>query len=191
MSNVIAICKIKSVSPVSFSKYVQEPKLNKELPKDYEERTWQEKAHYDEKNDVFIPGTMFKNCISAAAKYLSMKVPGGGKATYTKNFEAGIMCFAPVYIGVKKENLTKEKLFVPSDGRRGGTTRVEKCFPIIKEWEGEVEFVIVDSLITKDVFQKHLEEAGNLIGIGRFRPRNNGYYGRFTVESIDWRVVND
>ena len=32
-----------------------------------------------------------------------------------------------------------------------------------------------------------LREAGKFIGIGRFRPRNNGYYGRFDVESVDWK----
>ena len=38
--------------------------------------------------------------------------------------------------------------------------------------------------ITLSVFRKHLEEAGKFIGIGRFRPRNNGFYGRFEVKEI-------
>lgn len=182
----IAKCRIKSVSPLSFSKHVDVDKLNKELPKDYEVRTWREKIHYDNNNDVFIPGSMFKNCLAGSAKFLSMQVPGKGKSTYTKNFEAGIMCVNPVYINIKKDDVKHEWLFVPSDGRRGGTTRVSKCFPLIPNWEGMAEFIIIDSMITEDVFAKHLEEAGNLIGLGRFRPRNNGYYGRFAVESIEW-----
>ena len=39
---------------------------------------------------VFIPPNSLKNCLSEAAKFLSISVPGKGKATYTKNFEAGI-----------------------------------------------------------------------------------------------------
>jgi hypothetical protein len=31
-----------------------------------------------------------------------------------------------------------------------------------------------------------LQQAGNLIGIGAFRVRNNGSYGRYRVDSIDW-----
>ena len=37
-----------------------------------------------------------------------------------------------------------------------------------------------------DVFEDHLKEAGNFIGVGRFRPRMNGFYGRFKVDKIDW-----
>ena len=32
----------------------------------------------------------------------------------------------------------------------------------------------------------HLKEAGQFIGLGRFRPRKNGYYGRFEIVSIAW-----
>ena len=63
-----AICKIKSISPLSFSKHVSVEKLPKELAKDYEARTWKERTHYDEKGEVFIPGSMFKNSLSEAAK---------------------------------------------------------------------------------------------------------------------------
>lgn len=34
------------------------------------------------------------------------------------------------------------------------------------------------------IVQRYLEEAGRLIGIGRFRPSNGGYYGRFNVETF-------
>lgn len=181
-----AICKIKSISPLSFSKHVSVEKLPKELAKDYEARTWKERTHYDEKGGVFIPGSMFKNALSEAAKYLSMQIPGKGKSTYTKHFAAGLMCYEPVNLGIKIDDVLPEWLFVPSDGRRGGTTRVEKCFPLIRQWKGTVTFLIIDSTITEDIFEAHLREAGSLIGIGRYRPRNNGYYGRFIVEDIQW-----
>lgn len=182
----VATCKLKSISPLSFSKHVEVEKLPKELAKDYEKRTWREKIHADHNNQVFIPGAMFKNCISGAAKYLSLQIPGKGKSTYTKHFEAGIMCYEPAYIGLKKDDVNEEWLFVPSDGKRGGTTRVLKCFPLVNEWEAEVKFIITDPTITRDVFEQHLQEAGHLIGIGRYRPRNNGYYGRFIIENVSW-----
>ena len=49
-----------------------------------------------------------------------------------------------------------------------------------------MRFYILDDTITEDVFKEHLEEAGKFIGIGRFRPRNNGFYGRFAVDKIEW-----
>jgi hypothetical protein len=127
------------------------------------------------------------NCLKSAATYLSIQIPGQGKAKYTKHFQSGVMVTEPITLDIKKEDVKHEWVFVPSDGRRGGTTRVEKCFPLIEEWEGEVDFYIFDDIITKDVFEKVLREAGQIMGIGRFRPNNWGYYGRFRVESIKWQ----
>jgi len=131
----------------------------------------------------------FKNCLSEAAKFLSVQIQGKGKATYTKHFEAGVLVMDALELPLKKEEVQGEWLFVPSDGKRGGGSRVMKCFPFIPNWKGEVKFYILDETITKDVFQKHLKEAGNFIGIGRFRPRNNGFYGRFKVVGLEWQEV--
>jgi hypothetical protein len=180
----LAKAYLKSIAPYGQSKYHSTEKLNKEIPRDYEARTWRERCHYDDKGQLFIPPMVFKNCLSEAAKFLSIQIPGKGKATYTKHFEAGVMVVKPLPLPIMKDEVEHEWLFVPSDGKRGGGTRVEKCFPLIHSWEGEVEFHIIDETITEDVFIKHLEEAGNLIGVGRFRPRNNGYYGRFEVIDV-------
>jgi hypothetical protein len=63
---------------------------------------------------------------------------------------------------------------------------VEKYFPVIQKWEGTAIFSILDETITEDVFFTHLEQAGKFIGLGSFRPRNNGYFGRFKPEMISW-----
>jgi len=182
-----AICELESFSPYGQGKYHSTEKESKELAKDYEARTWKERAHYDDDGKVFIPPMVFKNCLSEAAKYLKIQIPGEGKSTWTKHFEAGILVTDPLYIGVIKDDLEGEWLFVPSDGVRGGGKRVEKRFPVIKKWKGKVSFLILDEKITQDVFTHHLESAGNFIGIGRFRPRNNGYYGRFKVVKVEWK----
>jgi hypothetical protein len=187
MTMKTAVCHLRSSSPYSQSKYHSTAKLEKEIPKDYEARTWRERLHYDKKtHEVFIPPMAFKNCLSEAAKYLSIQIPGKGKATYTKHFEAGALVTDPLMIGIKRDDVDPNWLFVPADGRRGGTKRVEKCFPIIHEWEGEVTFYIFDETITKDVFTHVLEQAGRFIGVGTFRPRNNGYFGRFDVLKVSW-----
>jgi FMN phosphatase YigB (HAD superfamily) len=182
-----AICTLASISPYSQSKYVQEPKLNKELHGDYEKRTWRKKLHVDEKTgEVYIPPMAFANCIKEAAKYLSIKIPGEGQAKYTKHFEAGVMVVDRLNLGIPASHVLDEVLFVPSDGKRGGSKRVLKTFPLIDRWDGVVTFHILDDKITEDIFDKVLREAGQLIGIGRFRPRNCGYYGRFIVEDLEW-----
>lgn len=182
-----ATVTLQSVSPYSQSRhYTDPPKKPKESPRDYEERTWRERCHYDQTGMMYIPPMAFKNCISEAAKYLAQKIPGKGQATYTKHFESGVLVMEGLSLPATRENVKGEWLFVPSDGKRGGGKRVEKCFPVIHEWSGEVTFHILDETVTEEVFEQHLREAGNFIGIGRFRPRNNGFYGRFKVVKIEW-----
>lgn len=184
----IAECRLVSKSPYSQSRYYKMDKLNKELSAAYEERTWRERCHVNEDGFIIIPPMVFANAIKESAKYLSLPIPGQSRQLFTKHFEAGVLVTDPVVLPIKKDNVEGEWLFVPSDGKRGGGSRVEKCFPIIRNWEGVVKFFILDDIITEDVFKQVLDTCGNLIGIGRFRPRNWGYYGRFEAKSIKWKT---
>ncbi len=185
-----AIAHLKSVSPYSQSRHVNAdefPKLDKESARDYEKRGWRERCDVDDTGHIFMPPMAFKNALAEAAKYLSIQIPGKGKATYTKHVEAGILVVDPLPLPILKSEVEGEWLFLPSDGIRGSGKRVDKCYPVIRKWEGKVTFLIFDDTVTKDVFEHILSEAGKFIGIGRFRPRNNGFYGRFSVEKVDWK----
>lgn len=179
---------LESVSPYSQSRYYTVPKLERELAADYEERTWRERMHVTKDGQVFIPPMAFKNGLAEAAKYMGEQIPGKGKSTYTKHFEAGVLVVDRLDLPIKREDVQGERLFVPASGKRGDGKRVVKVFPLIQEWSGVVTFYVLDEIITKDVFQRTLTAAGSFIGIGRFRPRNNGYYGRFRVADIEWDV---
>lgn len=182
-----AVATLRSVSPYSQSKHYTTEKLPKELPKDYEARTWRDRLHSLDSGEVYIPPMSFKNCLNESAKYLSIQIPGKGKATFTKHVESGILVTDALHLGIHRDQVKGEWLFVPADGVRGSGKRVEKQFPIIHEWGGQVTFHILDETVTEDVFKHILEQAGAFIGIGRFRPRNNGFYGRFKVEGISWQ----
>lgn len=181
-----AICKLKSLSPVTFGKFHQTPKLEKELSDRYELRTWKEKAHYDGKGFVKIPSAMIGNCIRESAKFMSIQIPGKGKATYTKHFDAGIFVQNDIITKVHKDKLDGYTHHVPADGMPGGTKRVIKTFPIVQEWEGEIIVLIGDPIITADIFEDVIRNAGNLIGIGTWRPRNRGSNGRFELVDMQW-----
>ena len=169
-------------------KFYDVPKLDRELSKDYEIRTWRERAHYNNDGKMIIPPMALKNCLSEAAKFLGLSIPGKGKSTYTKHFEAGIMVVDELLITpeITRETVQGQWLFVPSDGKRGGSKRVNKCFPIVNNWEATADIYILDEIITEDVLERHLDIAGKFIGLGSFRPRNNGMFGRFEVEDITW-----
>jgi hypothetical protein len=181
----IAIVELEGVAPYSQSKHHTEPRKEKEGDDDYAKRTWRSHLHTDKAGNVFIPPTAFKNCLSEAAKYLGIQIKGKGKSTYTKHFEAGVMVTEPVMLGITANQAEMEALFLPSNGVRGNGKRVMKYYPVINPpWNVTVKFEILDDTITEDVFREHLEQAGKYIGIGRFRPRNNGFYGRFSIKAM-------
>jgi hypothetical protein len=185
-----ATVTLTSASPYSQSRqYAPDvPKLEKESNADYDSRNWREHQHYDRKTgEVFIPPMALKNALMECAQYLGEKIPGKGNATWTKHFTAGILVTDPIRLGVKKDETEGETFSCHADGKRGSGTRVPRKFPVIHEWEAKAEFYILDETITKDVFERYLVEAGKFIGVGRFRPRNGGFYGRFHVgDDLTW-----
>jgi hypothetical protein len=166
--------------------------LPKESNDDYAARTWSEKLHTDEEDTVVITAGMLKNSLAEAAKYLGMQIKGKGKSTYTKHIEAGVMVLedCPLLLNgkpLKKEEVPMEMLFLPSDGVRGSGKRVEKYFPRIPVGvQCAVKYHIMDETVTEHVFLDHLKTCGMAIGIGSFRPRNNGNSGRFIVKDFQW-----
>jgi hypothetical protein len=183
-----AIARLRGVSPMSQSRMHDAPRLEKEGHDDYERRTWREKLHYDKDGTIYIPPMGLKMALSEAAKMTGRQIPGRGKSTYTKHFEAGVLCMQPVPLGFRRDEVEGEWINANADGVRGSGKRVKRCFPKIPEgWTGEAEFVILDETVTPPVFEEHLREAGSFVGIGRFRPRQGGFYGRFVLEKLTWK----
>lgn len=180
------VVRVQGISPLSQSRCLESPKIERETHDEYERRCCRERIHSTQDGDVYIPPMAFVNCMCEAAKRLSIPIPGKGKSTYTKSFDAGLMCTEPMMVGVKKDDVPIEKLFVPSDGVRGSGKRVFKYFPRIDKWGGTIEFYILDDIISREVFERVLNHASGLIGLGRFRPQNRGYYGRFRAEIVSW-----
>ena len=186
-----AIATLENVGTTLWSREYKSnvPPEEKETPDEYEARTWQNKAHTSKDGFVELPGLAFSNCVMAAAQRLGMKMEGSRNRTYTKHFESGVMVIDPLILPIHINDIQPLRLYVPAQpgkGKRGTGQRVWKNFPLIPEWKGDVTFYILDEVITKDVFQKHLEEAGAFIGIGAMRVENRGISGRFKVVKLKW-----
>lgn len=188
---IIATAHIELVTPYCQSRFHNTPKLNKESADAYEKRTWRERLHVDENDQIVIPGLAFANCIKNAARHLKQQIPGKGKTQWTKYFEAGIVVLEDIPTGVMKHEAIEKQMFVPSTGVRGDGKRVMKSYPILVPTEKSpikltVPFRINDETITAEVFAYHLMQAGSLIGVGSFRVANCGTFGQFDVLNIDW-----
>ncbi len=188
---------LEGLSPISFSRAIQSTKNTGEGADDFEERTWRERMHVNAEGQVFIPPMALKKCLENVARYLSESIPGKGKKTYTQRFMAGILIVDPgVVCGgngkpIKASEVQGERLFVPSDGRKGGGTRVHRIFPTVPVWQCSMSIYLLDPLLIDkpQKVQEYLEHAGQFIGLMRFRPANGGFYGRFKVTSF--KVVDE
>ncbi len=185
----IATASLTSVSPYSQSRAHQTPKLDRETADAYEQRTWREKAHVTPDGRIFIPPMAFKMALDKAASMLGRQIPGKGKATYTKFFLSGVLCTDPVVLPVAKDDTRGERIYANADGKRGSGKRVWRTFPVIDSWSTDVVFHVLADELTREVFEEHLKQAGAFVGVGRFRPENGGYFGRFAVDKVKWREV--
>lgn len=183
------IVKIEGISPMLQSHAHMTPKKSKELADAYEERTWQEKAHTVD-GFVAIPTMAFKQSLDEVAQHLGLQIPGKGKSTYTKHFKRGVTGAGEYSLtNVPVSAITKKAIFCNSNGQRGGGTRVMRFFPAIVGWTADVEFMVVDDIITEEVLDEFLKQAGLLIGVGAFRVGNGGISGRFRPVSYKWTEI--
>lgn len=191
---------LKSISPYGQSRAFLVDKMPSESHDDYEKRSWRNRIHANNDGSVFIPPMVFKKALDGAAKYGSLQIPGKGKSTYTKFFESGTLIMDPVPLPLKKADVIGEWLFLDANGKKGkqSSGRVLRCMPRIESWEGEVIIFVIDETVlhTKQnsnitVLEHFLKLAGSRIGIGRFRPENGGFYGRFSVSSFKIQEIED
>lgn len=184
----IATCQLESLSPYSQSRSYEHEiaALDRETKGDYEERTWRNKCHSMPDGKIFIPPMSFKQGLDTAAKMLGMKIPGKRNSTYSKFFTSGVLVMQPLVLPMTKEQTACDRIFANADGVRGSGKRVWRNFPRIDKWAGPLEFNIIADEITKDVFEEHLRQAGSFVGVGRFRPANGGFYGRYQLKAIKW-----
>ena len=128
----------------------------------------------------------FKKALEGAGSALRMVIPGKAPSEYGKKFKSGIIVSDPLMLGIMLDDVEGEWLFLDAQPGSAKKSRVDKCMPFIKEWSGDVTYYILDDIITEPVFEKHLIESGNFVGIGRFAPHVGGFYGRYKVNKITW-----
>jgi len=184
-----AIISLKSSAPYSQSQNIRDDRKEGESWTEYEERIAPKRTHVNEDGFVFIPPTALKWCLQSAADRLKMPLgPGYGKRTFPPLFRGGVeIGFAPIVLPIRSEDVEYEWLYLNADGVRHSGKRIWRLMPKIREWEAEVECLVLEPLITKKVLRDHWVAAGRFIGIGRFRAEKSGYYGRFEVEKLKWK----
>lgn len=182
------VIKIRGITAYSASRPVDIEKNKGEGHEEYDRRIWREKAHFDATGEVYIPGVCFKLALDEVASMLNEKIKGKGNQTYGKIVSTATVAMSDMFIGVKKDDLQSIQIYANLDGKRGGSTRGNRLFPIVPTWEGEVEFTIFNDELPQEVFERYMKQAGLLIGVGRGRPgmKCPAGNGRFAPVSFTW-----
>jgi hypothetical protein len=181
----VATITLSSVSPYSQSRKHDLPKLKGEADAAYNERTWRD--HLSVLNgSVVIPKFGLHSCITSAAKYSKRKIVGQGNATWTAKFAAGIVLFEDAVLNIDPATVDWIDINSHVTGIRGSGKRVTRRFPIMDNWATTFDIHVLDPIITQEIMTEMLEIAGLFVGIGRYRPENQGSNGRFQMTKIIW-----
>lgn len=167
-----------------------EEKKPKETHEQFEDRSWKQKIHTNDKGQAVLNRFALKNALESAAGRLRMPVPGKTKSEFKARFVQGLVpCEDPVLCNLNgvpysPDQFESRKLFVPSDGKKGNGTRVYRIFPTVTNWMANVRILVLDDLIDDKILMSHLQEAGIFIGLGSMRVQGGGVNGRFIVKSV-------
>lgn len=133
---------------------------------------------YNDAEGFFIPTEQFRSAFINAGAMVKAKVGNSKKSM--KNIVAGMF-----FIKEEKIRLNKQyEIDKRSAVNRNVKARVICIRPKWNSWNGKITLQIDNDTITKETVQQIIEYAGQYIGIGSFRPTNNGMFGRFELINI-------
>jgi hypothetical protein len=83
------------------------------------------------------------------------------------------------------EELWKDSNYRLIKPARVGAAKVPRCRPIFHEWSFEVTGLLDTEILDFADFKAVVTVAGQIIGLGDWRPEKGGSYGKFTAEVTD------
>lgn len=136
-------------------------------------------CHRNNSGLCFIPSDHIRGAMINAGSYVKSKV--GGRSKSMKQIVAAMFMVTPEQIVIPDYDTIDKR----SGVNRSIKARVITIRPKWTEWNAEFILQIREKSITIETITSIIEYAGNYVGIGSFRPTNNGMFGRFELESIE------
>jgi hypothetical protein len=127
-----------------------------------------------------IPWVMLYNSICTSAGGFKFR----GAKKMTSVIAATVTCEVDrIPLGTDKFDVYEDYVRIPP--KTGAMVKIGRA--LLKEWSAEFVLIVDDELYDVANVKPIIEHAGNLIGIGAWRPERRGAYGRFSVE--EFRVI--
>lgn len=136
-------------------------------------------AYRDSDNKCYIPAEHLIGSFINAGAMVKSKVGNARKSM--KNIVAGMF------------DLKEEKILMPdydavdkrSAVNKNVKARVIAIRPRWNSWDADFTLKVDNDTITDSTIREIITNAGQYIGIGSFRPTNNGKFGRFELVSMN------
>lgn len=125
----------------------------------------------------FIPGQNIEACLfrGAVQTKLGSKLRSALLVTHNVN--------PLIYKGPRDiDALWKDTSFVHRASVKVGTSRVMRTRPVFPDWQLAFEGHLDTEVVSQDAFEGIVATAGQLVGLGDWRPR----FGRFKVVELNW-----
>ncbi len=127
----------------------------------------------------YIPSEHIRQSLIQAGTFMKSKV--GVRTKSMKSIVASTFMIEPDEIIVPDYNAIDKRSTV----NRNVKARVLVIRPKWTEWGAEFVLNVLEPTITDETIIKLLEYAGVYIGIGSYRPANNGMFGKFKLLTIN------
>lgn len=131
-----------------------------------------------ENGKCFIPADQLRGAFINAGSYVKAKV--GGRSKSMKVIVAAMFTVLPEQIFVPDYDTIDKRSAVNKHVK----ARIIKIRPKWNNWEINFILQVGENSITIETIKSIIEYAGNYVGIGSFRPTNNGMFGRFELVDI-------
>ena len=135
--------------------------------------------HTNKDGKPFVPADHIRGSLINAGAFMKAKVGNSRKSM--KNIVAAMFFVNPEEVELPADEWVVDKRSAVNRNVKG---RVIVVRPKWENWEVDFDLWIDDDTITLETVQELLNYAGKYVGIGSFRPQNNGSFGRFTVSKL-------
>jgi hypothetical protein len=134
---------------------------------------------YHVNGSYFIPSEHFRIAFIQGGGFLKSKV--GARTKSMKSIIAAILMINPENIPIQPYDQIDKRSAVNKNIK----ARIIVIRPKWSKWEVGFNMLFDNDTITKETIMQLVNDTGSYVGIGSYRPTNNGYFGRFKLKEIE------
>lgn len=136
-------------------------------------------SYRNKEGNLYLPSEHLRIAFINGGGYLKSKV--GTKTKSMKSIIAAVLMITPEQILMPEYDEIDKRSAV----NRNVKARVMVVRPKWITWEAEFDMILDNGTMTKEMITELITVTGNYVGIGSYRPTNNGYFGRFKLKTLD------